>query len=80
MAGAQRSVRLAEMQQKTQAYLDKLKAVRSEMVTLSERSEQMRERAFRLQEAKQRQALAREQARQAELDMEEQMLVARHED
>ena len=78
LSGAQASVRLDEMTSQTQAYLDKLKSLKSEMSRLSERSTQMKERALRLQEAKQRQALEREQERQTQLEKEE-LLVAKHE-
>jgi len=78
LSGAHASVRLDEMTSQTQAYLEKLKSLKSEMSHLSERSTQMRERALRLQEAKQRQALEREQERQTQLEKEE-LLVARHE-
>ena len=67
---------LDQMLKKTRAYHGKLIDLRREMGELSQRSGQMKVRALRLQEAKQKEALKRENMRQKELEREE-MLVAR---
>ncbi len=63
--------KLDNMVQKTKLYRDKLASLQKEMVSLSERSAQMRNRAMKLQEAKQAEALKREQRRQNEQEREE---------
>lgn len=67
---------LKDMLKKTRAYHGKLSDLKREMGELSERSSQMKVRALKLQEAKQKEALKRENKRQRELEREE-MLVAK---
>lgn len=64
------------MFQKTRHYHQKLANLQREMVVLSERSNTMKLRALKLQEAKQKEALKRELKRQENLEREE-ALVAR---
>lgn len=68
--------KISDMIQKTKQYQQKLSGLQKEMVTLSERSANMKTRAMRLQEAKQKEALRREQKRQHAAEREE-ALVAR---
>merc|ERR1712156_597608 len=56
--------KMQEMIQKTRQYHSKLTHLQREMVTLSDRSSQMKSRALKLQEAKQKEALKRELERQ----------------
>ena len=63
--------KISDMIQKTKQYQQKLSGLQKEMVTLSERSANMKTRAMRLQEAKQKEALRREQKRQQAAEREE---------
>ena len=62
---------MQEMIQKTRQYHNKLTHLQREMVTLSDRSSQMKSRALKLQEAKQKEALKRELKRQDDFEREE---------
>ena len=64
------------MIQKTRAYQTKLNYLQREMSNLSERSNDMKHRAMKLQESKQKEALKRELKKQEDLEREE-ALVAR---
>ena len=70
------SLHLSYMIEKTTAYKMKLESLQREMKTLSQRSKQMKVRAVKLQEAKQKEALKREYERQRLLEKEE-MLTAK---
>jgi hypothetical protein len=63
--------KLQEMIQKTRQYHQKLTNLQKEMLTLSDRSNNMKSRALKLQEAKQKEALQRELKRQDDFDREE---------
>ena len=62
---------MQEMIQKTRQYHQKLTNLQKEMLTLGDRSNQMKSRALKLQEAKQKEALKRELKRQDDFDREE---------
>ena len=62
---------IQDMVQKTRQYHQKLTNLQKEMVNLSDRSESMKSRALKLQEAKQKEALKRELKRQADFEREE---------
>ena len=66
---------LKPMVDKTALYLKKLTMIQKEMTHLTERSAQMKARALKLHEAKQTEALKREQVKELEKAKEE-MLVA----
>ena len=68
--------KIDEMIQKTRAYQAKLSQLQKEMSSLSDRSTGMKQRAMKLQECKQKEALKRELRKQEELEREE-ALVAR---
>ena len=68
--------KVSAMVSKTRHYQEKLQNLQKEMSTLSERSSSMKARAMKLQDAKQKEALKREQKRQQDLEREE-ALVAR---
>ncbi|CAB4059451.1 unnamed protein product [Lepeophtheirus salmonis] len=71
---ADRQTKVFERIQKDEKYGDKLRRLRSEMQSLSALSKDMRERASKLREAKEREALNRELKREEE--EEEQALLA----
>ena len=63
--------KIEEMIQKTRQYHQKLTNLQKEMVTLTDRSSNMKSRALKLQEAKQKEALRRELKRQDDFEREE---------
>ena len=63
--------KIEEMIQKTRQYHQKLTNLQKEMVTLTDRSGNMKSRALKLQEAKQKEALRRELKRQDDFEREE---------
>jgi len=63
--------KMQEMIQKTRQYHQKLTNLQKEMLSLGDRSNQMKSRALKLQEAKQKEALKRELKRQDDFDREE---------
>ena len=67
---------LSQMIEKTASYKFKLESLQREMKELTQRSKQMKIRAYKLQEAKQKEALKREYQRQKEIEKEE-MLTAK---
>lgn len=69
---------LQPMIDKTALYLEKLRNINKEMQRLSEKSDSMKVRALKLQEAKQNEALMREQRLQQEKERED-MLTAKPE-
>ena len=62
---------LSQMIEKTAAYKHKLETLQREMKELTQRSKQMKIRAQKLQEAKQKEAMKREYQRQKEVEKEE---------
>jgi len=69
---------LSKMLERTQVYHTKLTSLKREMSAIAEQSHQMKLRAFKLQESKQREALKRELERQREAEKEA-LLVAQPE-
>jgi len=67
---------LTEMVEKTIAYKIKLESLQRDMKEMTQRSKQMKIRAYKLQESKQKEALKREYQRQREIEKED-MLTAR---
>ena len=63
--------KIEEMIHKTRQYHQKLTNLQREMVTMSDRSVNMKSRALKLQEAKQKEALKRELKRQDDFEREE---------
>ena len=68
--------KISGMIKKTRAYQSKLNYLQKEMSNLSERSNDMKYRAMKLQENKQKEALRRELKKQEDLEREE-AIVAR---
>ena len=64
-------LRLSDMVEKTAAYKLKLEHIQRDMKEMSVRSKQMKIRAYKLQEAKQKEALKREYQRQKDIEQEE---------
>ena len=62
---------LSQMVEKTAAYKLKLEYIQREMKEMTVRSKQMKIRAYKLQETKQKEALKREYQRQKEIEKEE---------
>ena len=67
-------VSLQEMIDETRKYHNKLEMAKRDMALISERSKEMRARAMRLQELKQKEALKREHKRLKEREREEMLL------
>ena len=64
-------VHLSEMIEKTNAYKVKLELLQRDMNDMTQRSKQMKIRAHKLQESKQKEALKREYLRQKEIEKED---------
>ena len=64
-------VHLSEMIEKTNAYKIKLELLQRDMNDMTQRSKQMKIRAHKLQESKQKEALKREYLRQKEIEKED---------
>lgn len=64
-------LRLSEIVENTAAYKLKLEHIQRDMKEMTARSKQMKVRAYKLQEAKQKEALKREYQRQKEIEKEE---------